>query len=101
MEILPNIGSQTEIHIINRRHMNQTWLVIHGKFDDAAQMLNCGNVFDRNALASYSVAGVGGLNLGFSWIAPIIWPFVLRVYARCPNCGRTAWIKVLKPWSKS
>ncbi|CEG12847.1 hypothetical protein MSIBF_A2810001 [groundwater metagenome] len=27
----------------------------------------------------------------------VVWPFVLRVYTKCPNCGEVTMMKALKP----
>ena len=62
--------------------------------------LNCGGVFDRKALTTHAAAGVAGSVFGLTAAIPV-WPFVLRVFAKCPKCDQTGWIKVLKPWSKT
>jgi hypothetical protein len=61
---------------------------------------NCGKTFDKKALVSFGSVGATGAGLGVRY-GVLLWPFTLRVYAKCPLCEQTGWIRVLPPWSKS
>jgi len=57
----------------------------------------CGSTFERTALSGHGVLGLSGLAFGLFAVTVPLWPFVLRVYAKCPICSERSWIKVLRP----
>jgi endogenous inhibitor of DNA gyrase (YacG/DUF329 family) len=62
----------------------------------------CGKTFNKWFVRSYAEAGLTGLRcgLGFKYIIPI-WLFVVKVYTKCPYCGKVTWMDVLGPFDKN
>ncbi|MEF3245381.1 MAG: hypothetical protein K6343_05315 [Caldisericaceae bacterium] len=55
----------------------------------------CGKTFKSWFVKNYAHVGLKS-GAGLSWTL-VVWPFTLRVYAKCPNCGEITWMEVLKP----
>jgi len=59
------------------------------------QCTKCGKTFKKWFVKNYAYVGMRS-GAGLAYVM-VVWPFILRVYTKCPNCGEVTWIKVLRP----
>ncbi|MCJ7509208.1 MAG: hypothetical protein MUO85_10875 [candidate division Zixibacteria bacterium] len=58
----------------------------------------CDNVWSKWLVTCRGfVLGLGGIGIGAFGIIIPIWPLVIRVYTKCPQCNEVTWVTVTKP----